>query len=285
MEHIYRVEKMADLLGVSRSGYYDWRDRPASSRMIRNQKIVQDIKNIQKESRDYGCPRITNALRMRYGKIGHNRVARLMRENGLLARPKRRFVHTTDSNHGLIVAPNLLNRNFQTVSPNTVWVSDITYIRSKSGWMYLCVFLDLYSRRVVGWSLDTDMRASLVIRAWKNALAQCGRIQSMIVHSDRGIQYCCQEFRMELEKVPGVQQSMSRKGNCWDNACAESFFSTLKREIGLRELILRKDDLQAMLFEYIDGYYNTRRSHSYLGYRSPSEFETEYAFAVSVKTG
>ena len=118
---------MADLLGVSRSGYYDWRDRPVSSRMIRNQKIVQDIKNIQKESRDYGCPRITNALRMRYGKIGHNRVARLMRENGLLARPKRRFVHTTDSNHGLIVAPNLLNRNFQTVSPNTVWVRFICH--------------------------------------------------------------------------------------------------------------------------------------------------------------
>ena len=208
---------MADLYEVSRSGYYAWINRKPSVRKAAELLLLADMQRVRRKHRDYGSPRMTRELKKTHGKLGHNRVARLMRENGLLVRPKRKFVLTTDSKHGLIVAENLLNRQFAVAAPGKVWVSDITYIRAVHGWMYLCVFIDLFSRRVVGWAVENHMQASLVTKAWKNALHYRRIFTDLIVHSDRGVQYCCRETRDVFAESRNVTQSMSRKGNCWDN--------------------------------------------------------------------
>jgi len=281
----YPVKKMADLYEVSRSGYYAWINRKPSVRKTAELLFLADMQRVRRKHRDYGSPRMTRELRKTHGKLGHNRVARLMRENGLLVRPKRKFVLTTDSKHGLIVAENLLNRQFAVAAPGKVWVSDITYIRAVHGWMYLCVFIDLFSRRVVGWAVENHMQASLVTKAWKNALHYRRIFTDLIVHSDRGVQYCCTETRDVFAESRNVTQSMSRKGNCWDNACAESFFSTLKRELDIDKTILTESELRRTLFQYLEGYYNTRRMHSYLGYQTPSEFEKSFASSSVHKNG
>ena len=273
----YPVKKMAEHFEVSRSGYYAWLNRKPSSRKTTDLRLLADMKMIRRKHRAYGSPRMTKELKNTHGRLGHNRVAKLMRENGLLVRPKRKFVLTTDSKHGLAVAENLLNRQFTVSAPGKVWVSDITYIRADHGWMYLCVFIDLFSRRVVGWALENHMQASLVTKAWKNALHFHRVFTDLIVHSDRGIQYCSRETREAFSGSRNVRQSMSRKGNCWDNACAESFFSTLKRELDIDKTILTESELRRTLFQYLEGYYNTRRMHSHLGYQTPSEFEKSFA--------
>ncbi len=214
----YPIKKMADHLEVSRSGYYAWLNRKPPNRKTAEQLLLADIRIIRRKHRAYGSPRMTRELKRTYSRLGHNRVARLMRENGLLVRPKRKFVLTTDSKHGLVVAGNLLNRQFAVAAPGKVWVSDITYIRAVHGWMYLCVFIDLFSRRVVGWTLENHMQASLVTKAWRNVLHYRRIFTDLIVHTDRGIQYCCKETRDVLAESRNVTQSMSRKGNCWDNA-------------------------------------------------------------------
>ena len=273
----YPIKKMAEHFEVSRSGYYAWLARTPSGRKAAEHLLLADMRKARRKHRDYGSPRMTRELKKTHGRLGHNRVARLMRDNGLLVRPKRKFVLTTDSKHGFVVAENLLNRQFSVAAPGKVWVSDITYIRAVHGWMYLCVFIDLFSRRVVGWAVENHMQASLVTKAWKNALHYRRIFTDLIVHSDRGVQYCCKETRDVFAESRNVTQSMSRKGNCWDNACAESFFSTLKRELDIDKTILTESELRRTLFQYLEGYYNTRRMHSYLGYQTPSEFERSFA--------
>ncbi len=281
----YPIKKMADHLEVSRSGYYAWLNRKPSGRKAADLLLLADMRKVRRKHRAYGSPRMTRELKQTYGRMGHNRVARLMRENGLLVRPKRKFVLTTDSKHGYVVAENLLNRQFAVAAPGKVWVSDITYIRSVHGWMYLCVFIDLFSRRVVGWALENHMRASLVVKAWNNALHSRRIFTDLLVHSDRGVQYCCKETRDVFAESRNVKQSMSRKGNCWDNACAESFFSTLKRELEIDKTILTESELRRTLFQYLEGYYNTCRIHSYLGYQTPSEFERGFASSSVYENG
>ena len=225
------MEKMAKNLGVTRSGFYAWLRRGKAPRRVEDEQLGDLIKGIQQEVKNrYGSPRMTQELGRRGHRVGHNRVARLMREGQLGARPRKAYRVTTKSNHGHPVAENVLQRQFAVPTVNTVWVSDITYIATAEGWMYLCVVLDLYSRRVVGWSMDKGLGAELVVRALLMAMLTRRPPRGLVLHSDRGVQYCARAFRA-LTGERGIVQSMSRKGDCWDNACAETFFSSLKMEL------------------------------------------------------
>ena len=267
------VEKMAKVLRVTRSGFYAWLNGEPGSRAKEQRDLVEQIQRIQHEvARRYGSPRMTAALRRQGRKVGHNRVARLMRENQLGARRKKAFRVTTKSNHSHPVAENLLQRLFAVSAANRVWVSDITYIPTAEGWMYLCVVLDLYSRRVVGWSMGRGLRAELVVRALLMALVRRRPPRDLVLHSDRGVQYCAGAFRRHL-RDHGIRQSMSRKGDCWDNACAETFFASLKTELIGDRIFLTREQARREIFEYIEVFYNRRRLHSYLGYLTPHEFE------------
>jgi len=273
IEHQNRfpIRKMATIFEVSVSGYYAWKTRKPSLHSQADSAIVQRIKIIQKRHKGrYGSPRMWKDLRDENVKTSRNRVARLMRQNGLSAKSTKKWIATTDSRHKLPVAENILNREFSTSVPGNKWVSDLTYLKTTQGWLYLCVVIDLWDRKVIGWSLATDMDASHTVRALTMALDNRKPQRSLIFHSDRGIQYCSKEFRTTLKRTcPTAQQSMSRKGNCWDNACAESFFKTLKHE--LAELNGRSTRKQTHLavFEYIEAYYNRIRRHSTLGYSTP----------------
>ena len=241
-------------------------------RLVRQERRTQSriggrklIKLIGQELREHGV------------EIGRDRFFDVLRSRDLLVEPKPAALpKTTNSRHPLRVFTNLV-AGFTPTAPNQAWASDITYIRADHGWMYLCVFIDLFSRRVVGWAVENHMQASLVTKAWENALHYRRIFTDLIVHSDRGIQYCCKETRDAFAESRNVTQSMSRKGNCWDNACAESFFSTLKRELEIDKTILTESELRRTLFQYLEGYYNTSRMHSYLGYQTPSEFEKSFA--------
>ena len=271
----HRVEKMCRVLKVSRSGYYAFRGRGKSMRQLANERILAAIKEAHKESRRiYGSPRITDALRDGGIRCSENRVARLMRANGITAKMKRKFKATTDSNHNLPVAKNLLNRQFKVDRPNKVWVSDITYIWTTEGWLYLAVILDLFSRQIVGWAMSDKITQDIVINAFSQALWRRKPKAGLMFHSDRGSQYAADGFR-SLLAGRGFIQSMSRKGNCYDNAVAESFFHTLKTEVIYHEKYLTRDQARQSIFEYIEMFYNRKRKHSTLGYRSPWEFEQE----------
>jgi putative transposase len=204
--------------------------------------------------------------------VGHNRVARLMQEYGLGARVKRAFRLTTKSNHGLPVEQNMLGRQFAVAAANRVWVSDISYVPTAEGWLYLCVILDLYSRRVVGWSMGNGLGTNLVIAAFMMAVLRRQPHRRLVFHSDRGVQYCAKAFRRRT-RAWGMQQSMSRKGDCWDNACAESFFKSLKTELIGRQIFATREGARSAIFEYIEVFYNRQRLHSYLDYCTPAEFE------------
>lgn len=273
--HQFPVRKMARLFEVSVSGFYAWLKRTPSQRQVADKALVEQIKRIHKQhKRRYGSPRITEELQAEQVKVSHNRVARLMRVHGIVARRKRRYVHTTDSTHRLPVADNLLARQFQAQIPGTKWVSDITYLPTTSGWLYLTVIIDLWDRKVIGWSLANDLSASHVVRALTSACQNRRPQPDLLFHSDRGSQYCSQEFRQALLQVcPTVRQSMSRKGNCWDNACAESFFKTLKHEMDGLKGRSTKDQVRLAVFEYIEAYYNRIRRHSALGYHTPVSFK------------
>jgi len=272
---MYPVKKMADVLQVSRSRYYSWVKKPWSIRTQRDNELLGIIQTIHAEKREtYGSPRMHNEMKKKGQVCSKKRVARIMRENGIYARKKKRFKVTTDSGHQLPIAPNVLDRDFSVTSLNRVWVSDITYIDTKEGWLYLCIILDLCSRKAVGWSMDSCMDATLVTSALSMAVLHRTPPKELIFHSDRGVQYASKAFRKKLDENFMIQ-SMSRKGNCWDNACAESFFSTLKNEEVFLQSYKTRNDARKRIFEYIAVFYNRQRSHSFLDYLSPEEFESD----------
>ncbi len=269
----FPVKKMAQIFKVSRSRYYSWLRSGPSNHDLQDQELLEIITEIFKVNKgNYGSPRIQDDIKRRGLRCSRKRVARIMRDNGLKARVKRKFKATTDSKHGFPVAPNLLERNFIVEEANKCWVSDITYISTYEGWLYLCIILDLFSRMAVGWSMADHLRAELAIDSLDMAIAHRNPSKGLIFHSDRGIQYASSDFR---DKTDGYEiiQSMSRKGDCWDNACAESFFSTLKIEEVFQQKYKTKSEARQCIFEYIAVYYNRQRSHSFLDYLSPVEYE------------
>jgi transposase InsO family protein len=265
---------MCKVLGVSRSGYYSWIKRKPSKRAVENQKLMEQIREIHKKSKGtYGSPRITKELKINYVHVSRPRVARIMKKANIRSITKKRFVATTDSKHSFPVAPNHLNREFNVDSQGKVWVSDITYIRTLEGWLYLTIIMDLADRKIIGWALSSSMHASTtIIPAWKMAVQNRPFTSRLIFHSDRGVQYACTEFRELLFRNTIVVQSMSRKGNCWDNAVAESFFKTLKTEWVYRNKYVSRKQASVSVFEYIETWYNNQRRHSSLNYLSPNEY-------------
>ena len=272
----FPVAALCKVLGVSRTGYYDWIDREPSKREHEDFELVKEIKAIHASSRGtYGSPRIHRKLR-RERPISRRRVARLMRENGLKgARPKR-FRKTTDSSHGKRCAPNLLDRDFSANRKNRKWAGDITYVWTNGGWLYLAVLIDLHSRRVVGWSLAKHLGAELVTSALRMALGRRRPPAGLLHHSDRGGQYLSDEYLALLKSID-AKRSMSRAGDCWDNGVVESFFATLKKELIHRYRWLSREDASEAITEYIEVFYNNHRLHSSLGYLSPSEYEASHS--------
>lgn len=271
----FPVALMCRMLEVSRSGYYAWNCRPPPPRVSDDERLAQEITRVHNSShRRYGSPRVHQELRQRGHRHGRKRIARLMRSHGLQARAPRRFRRTTQADPALPVAPNLLGRNFAATGANRAWVSDITYLWTAEGWLYLVAILDLFSRRVVGWAIDERIDSELCIRALKDAIAQRRPAAGLVFHSDRGCQYASREFRKVLADHE-IVQSMSRRGDCWDNAPAESFWSTLKTELMDQMPFATHEQARAVAAQYIENFYNYRRLHSRIGYRSPAQFELE----------
>ena len=278
---------MCKVLSVSRSGYYHWLTRKSSKRSLENQNLTEQIKKIHLESKQrYGSPKITQVLNKEVKWVSRQRVARMMKSLDLRSKIKRKFKVTTDSKHNLPVCENILNRDFTARGLGEKWVSDITYISTKEGWLYLTAIIDLADRKAVGWSLSDTMTAeTTVIPAWHKAIKN-RRIQpDLIFHSDRGVQYACNEFRSVIKnKDSKINQSMSRKGNCWDSAVAESFFKILKSEIGYTVKFETRKEASLVLFEFIEMWYNRKRIHKTLGYKTPIEIEsillTKYKLAA-----
>jgi putative transposase len=271
----YSIVKMCQLLEVSRSGYYQWWRRDESLHQKQDRELKEKIRNIyEQNNKRYGSYRIHQALRSQGIRCSKKRVERLMREMGLKARPKRQFKVTTNSEHSYPVAPNLLNRQFQIDIPNTVWVADITYIRTWEGWLYLAAVMDLYSRKIVGWAMSEIMNAELAIMALEMGIRTRRPSKNLMHHSDRGVQYASNAYR-DLLKTNQMICSMSRKGNCWDNAPMESFFSTLKTECINDKIYLSRAQAKREIFEYIEVFYNRKRIHSSIGYLTPEYFENQ----------
>jgi len=270
---------MAKILGVSRSGYYAWEKRGLSRHAVTDLQLAELIKKIFGEHyKRYGSPRIWHELKSRGWRISRKRVERIMRGQKLYARKPRKYVKTTDTDHDLPVAANVLGRDFSAAFPGEKWVSDITYLRTDIGWIYLTVVIDLWDRKVIGWSIAGDLSAKYVCMALAMAVRNRVPRAGLIFHSDRGVQYCSEEFRQTLFILcPTVRQSMSRKGNCWDNACAESFFKTLKVELEDLKRRCSKKHIQTSVFEYIEVYYNRCRRHSALGYAIPIALTNNFA--------
>ena len=276
----YEVQALCRVLEVSASGYYAWRKEPESSREKEKVKLITHIKAIHEESKKtYGSPRVHAELCSRGIECGENRVARLMREEGIQAKHKKKYKATTDSNHQLPVYENKLNRSFNVAAPNMAWAADLTYIWTAEGWLYLAVVMDLFSRRVIGWSMQETMERKLVIDALTMALGQRKATGEIIHHSDRGSQYASKGYQEMLAQA-GITCSMSRKGNCWDNAVVESFFSSLKREWVQDRRYRTRVEARADIFHYIEIWYNRKRRHSTLGYLSPEEFERKAAMGA-----
>jgi transposase InsO family protein len=268
---------MCHVLNVTRSGYYAWRARPVSARCSRRAEVLERIREVFDESRGtYGSPRVTPELKERGVDVCENTVAKYMRDDGLCVRPERRFVpRTTDSDHAHPIAPNVLDRDFAALSPNVKWASDLTYVWTDEGWLYLSVVIDLCSRRVIGWSMNETLKADGVIDALSSAIARRRPdAGTLLHHSDRGVQYACAAHRAMLAEHD-VTVSMSRPGNCYDNAVVESFFGTLKTELVHRTRYRTRDEARASVFEWIECWYNRKRRHSSLGYVSPETFEAQ----------
>jgi len=265
---------MCDVLGVSPSAYYAWVGEQEAAHARRDAELRARIHAlfVQFKGR-YGAPRLHNELAKEGARVSRKRVARLMRESAIRAKTARKYKATTDSKHALPVAPNLLERHFEVFAPNAVWVSDITYLWTRQGWLYLAVIVDLYSRKVVGWSLRGRMTADLVCEALDAAVLARRPPPGLLFHSDRGSQYASKIFRRRLFRYR-MRQSMSRKGNCWDNAVAESFFATLKKELVRNHAFPTREAARSDVFEYIETFYNRRRAHSLLGYETPASFES-----------
>jgi putative transposase len=273
----FPLELMCRVAEVSRSGFYAWQRRPKSKRAVQDEKLTKEIEKVfASNSRRYGSPRIHKALKADGHDVSRKRVARLMQEQGIEARPQRNFRVTTDSNHDSAIAPNLLERRFDVTKANSVWASDITYIKTGEGWLYLAMVIDLYSRRIVGWAMRDHMETELCTSALQMALTARRPSPGLIHHSDRGTQYASSAYRALLDKH-GLRCSMSRRADCWDNAVAESFFSTLKAELVESERFATHSAARMAVFRYIEGYYNLHRLHSTLGYCSPARFEVRTA--------
>ena len=270
---IWPVRSMCRVLGVSHSGFYDWSKRPPSAREQENERLLKSIRlSHQASDNTYGSPRVFRDLKDAGLVCSENRVARLMKAAGLRARHKRRRMpgHVADVVHS--IAPNLLDRQFEATAPNQKWAADFTYVWTGEGWLFVAVVLDLFSRRVVGWSMQPTMTSQLVMDALLMAVFRRGRPKSVLHHSDQGTQYTSENFQRLLE-THGIVCSMSRRGNCWDNAAMESFFSTLKTERLARRHYKTRDELRADVFDYIERFYNPKRRHSTLGYVSPVQYE------------
>ena len=275
----FSVRLMCRLLGVSRAGFYAAQRRPPSARARRDQYLRVHVRAAHAEShRTYGAPRVHEELRARGECVARKRVARLMREEGLRARVRRRFVRTTDAAHAYPLAPNVLARRFAVTSAsplNRVWVSDLTYVPTREGWLFLAVVLDLASRRVVGWAMRETLETDVALAALRMALDARRPAPGLVHHSDRGVQYASTAYRALLD-AHGAIVSMSRRGDCWDNAVAESFFATLEHELLARHTWLTRAAARSGIFQYIETWYNPKRRHSTLQYRSPVQHEQHH---------
>jgi transposase InsO family protein len=265
-------------LEVSPSAYYAWqkrRDCPGP-RALQDRALAQEIDQIHTRSRQtYGSPRVVEELRQKGQRHGRNRIARLMKQVGLCGRQKRRYrLQTTDSNHDHPIAPNLLAQAPKATAPNQLWVADLTYIETQEGWLYLAAIMDLYSRKIVGWAMSERIDTVLVLKALAMALLHRSPPANLLFHSDRGVQYASGDYRQALRQA-GLIASMSRSGNCYDNASMESFWSTLKLELVYRRCFETRAQARTQIFDYIESFYNRHRTHSALGYRSPVDFEIQ----------
>jgi putative transposase len=267
------VRLLCDVLRVSAGGYYTWRRRPASARQRRRDALVVELRAIHQEVQGrYGSPRMHAELAARGRACCVNTVARLMRTHGIAAKTRRKFRHTTDSNHDRPVAANVLDRQFEPAAANRAWVADITYIPTREGWLYLAAVEDLYSRQIVGWSMGERISSRLVVDALEMAVSRRLPGAGLVAHSDRGSQYASEHYQRLLAKH-GITCSMSRRGDCWDNAPMESFFASLKKELVHDEDYQTRAEARVSVFEYIEVFYNRVRRHSALGYLSPAEYE------------
>ena len=268
------VARLCSALGVSRSGYYAWRSRGASTAEARREALAEKVAEVHARMKGrYGSPRVHAELVAQGTPCCENTVARVMREAGIAAKTRRKFRQTTDSNHPHPVAPNVLDRQFDPAEPNASWVADVTYVPTREGWLYLAVVVDLFSRMVVGWSMAATMTSRLVVDALEMGLSDRRQASSdLVAHSDRGSQYASEHYQRRLEQER-ITCGMSRRGNCWDNAPMESFFATLKKELVHGEDYATRDEATASIFEYIEVFYNRVRRHSSLGYVAPAEFE------------
>lgn len=272
----YIVSRLCSLMGISRSAYYAWKKHKTSQRKQNNQALIEHIRRVHKKYRKtYGSPRIYAQLKKEGIFCNEKQVARLMQQDGLKGQRKYRRISTTDSKHAFSVAPNLLDRKFQAIKPNQKWVADITYVSTKEGWLYVAGVLDLFSRRIVGWDMSGQMDTRLVENALRMALFQRRPNNELMHHSDRGSQYASHAIRKILADNQ-IIVSMSRKGDCYDNAVMESFWGTLKNEWVHHQKYQTRSQARTDIFSYIEGFYNTVRLHSSLGYLSPSEFEANY---------
>ena len=273
----FPIRRMCRALGVSPSGYYAFMGRPESRRVREDRRLLVEIKAIHRSSRGtYGSPRVHAHMKAQGTSHSRKRIARLMRQGDIRAKQKRKFKATTDSSHGYPVAPNLLKRKFMAQGPNQKWVADITYIATGEGWLYLAAIMDLYSRRIVGWSMSGSISRQLALDALEMAAGRRHPGPGLLHHSDRGGQYASDEYQEKLDSY-GMKCSMSRKANCWDNAAMESWFHTLKVELVNHRYYQSRRQAKADIFEYIEVFYNHRRSHSALGYRPPAEYEMRKA--------
>ncbi|WP_418294697.1 IS3 family transposase [Microvirga ossetica] len=269
----FPIQRLCQVLEVSQSGYFAWRSRPACQRQRDDLVLLAHVRSAFRESNGtYGSPRMTRELQDQGLPIGRRRTARLMRENGLKARQKRRFKRTTDSHHAFPIAPNLLEQDFSAERPNQKWNADISYVWTSEGWLYLAVVLDLFARRVVGWAVSDRLHKELALEALRKALAIRRPGEGLTHHADRGSQYCSIEYQAELRKH-GIRISMSGTGNCFDNAVVETFFKTLKSELVWRTVFQTRAEARKAIGRYIDGFYNPVRRHSTLDYVSPAQFE------------
>lgn len=275
----YPVQVMCWVLEVSDSGYYDWRDRPASNRRQRHQQIAQAAARVHVQyDRVYGYRKVHEELQADGVLCSQDMVRQVMRENGLKSKVKRKFVITTDSDHAEPVAENILNRDFSANRPNEKWVADITYIATAEGWLYLAAVMDLFSRRIVGWATSENIDAALTCSALQRAIEQRGPDAGLLHHSDRGVQYASRDYQ-EILRQFDMTCSMSRKGNCWDNAVMEHFFGSLKGEWTADRVFETRQAAKESLFKYIEVFYNRQRRHASLGYISPAAYEEQYEIA------
>jgi transposase InsO family protein len=277
MKNDYSILALCQHLDVSVSGYYDWQNRLTcpGPRALEDQALTKEISQIHGQSRQtYGSPRVVKELHKQGRRHGRNRIARLMKEEGLCGRQKGRYrVRTTDSNHDQPIAPNRLAQAPKATAPNPLWVADITFIETEEGWLYLAAILDLYSRKIVGWAMSERIDTTLVLKALAMALLHRNPPARLLLHSDRGVQYASGDYRRALGSA-GLVASMSRRGNCYDNATMESFWSTLKLELVYRGLFQTRAKARTQIFDYIEVFYNRQRAHSALDYNSPVDFET-----------